>query len=279
MSVLEGLAAYKARKDAEEARREAASKPRVARIVLEKDGDSVTGRFAQEIDPDATNYDATRGIGFVNIEHTCGADPKNGWRNRGNCSIESQGACLGCEKVQDSSVEWEFRKGWKQKEKFYINFIAGPAREEKVTVNGKERTKYIPTDIDRKTGDGQVYLLEQGTYNGIWDALAAYALDEESGGTITDTYFKITRKGSGFNDTSYILSAVKGEIPDTAKSLDDFNDELINIKEDILVEVPYAQQEAFYFKNIAVESPAAASEPAWGNTASTGSATSTEENW
>lgn len=124
MSVLEGLAAYKARKDAEEARREAASKPKLNRFNLVKDGDSAVVRFAQEIDPDAANYSAERGIGFVNIEHNH-PDPNNGWKNRANCSLESQGACLACEKVQNSSVEWDKRKGWKQKEKFYINIIAG----------------------------------------------------------------------------------------------------------------------------------------------------------
>src|SRR5690349_22091286 len=116
-----GLAEYKARQAAEAERREQASKPRVQRFALEKDGDSAIVRFAQEIDYDAKNFAEKRGIGFVNVEHTCGADPKNGWKNRANCTIDTEGKCYACERVGDYSVEWENRKGWKQKEKFYIN--------------------------------------------------------------------------------------------------------------------------------------------------------------
>lgn len=242
-SVVEGLKAYKARKAAEDARREEAKKPRIQRFTLLKDGDSAVGRFVQEIDTDAKNYSEERGIGFVNIEHNH-PDPNNGWKNRGNCSTESQGACLPCEKVQDSSVPWNDRKGWKQKEKFYINFVAGPLVE---GVDPKGNKKDVTSDIDRKTGDGVVYLLEQGTYNGIWDALAAYAVDEDSNETITENYFKITRKGSEFNDTSYVLTPLK-ELPKGAKALDEF--ELIDIREDVLREVPYAEQDAFYHRNV-----------------------------
>jgi len=263
MSVLEGLAAYKARKAEEEARREAAQKPRVNRANLEKDGDSIVFRFAQEIDFDAKNYDEGRGLGFINIEHTCGADPQNGWRNRANCSADSQGACYACERVRDQSVEWADRKGWKQKEKFYINIIAGAPREVVEKRNGKEYKRYFPTDIDKSTGDGEVYLLEQGTYNGIWDDLFNYFIESDlSGDTITNKFFKMTRKGSGFNDTSYSLLAIK-ELPKGAKDLSEF--ELVNIKEDILQEVPYAQQEAFYYKGIngdvATSEPAASAAP------------------
>lgn len=247
--MVQGLKEYRERKAAEEARKEAASKPKIQRFNLQKDGDSAVVRFAQEIDFDAKNFNEKVGIGFVNIEHTCGSDPKNGWKNRANCSIESQGQCLPCELVSDYSVEWENRKGWKQKEKFYINVIGGEPREVVDTINGKEVKRYFATDVDRTTGDGTVYLLEQGTYNGIYDSLADYFLEEEvSGGTITDKFFKITRKGSGFNDTSYGITALK-ELPKGAKSVDDF--ELYDIKGDVLREVPYAQQDAFYHAGVA----------------------------
>lgn len=272
-----GLAEYKKRKAEEEARREAASKPRLQRFALKKDGDSAVVRFAQEIDFDAKNFNEDRGIGFVNIEHTSGADPKNGWKNRANCTMESQGACFPCEKVQDASIEWANRKGWKQKEKFYINVIGGDVIEETYTKpNGEEGTRYFTGNIDRDTGDGTVYLLEQGTYNGIYDDLADYFLEEDlSGGTITDKYFKITRKGSQYNDTSYSVLALK-EIPKDAKSLDDF--ELYNIKEDVMEEVAYPQQEAFYYKGLSVSSPVE-SAPAAAAPASAGTATGSDEVW
>lgn len=259
-----GLKEYRERQAAEEARRAAAGAGSFNRFALEKDGDSAILRFAQEIDYDAKNYDKERGIGFVNIEHNH-PDPKVGWKNRANCSLESQGDCLPCSKVQDRSVEWDQRKGWKQKEKFYVNVVAG-SKEVSKTVNGKERTYTAPADIDRKTGDGTVFLLEQGTFNGIYDQLAEIALENE---TITDIFFKITRKGSGFNDTSYILTPLK-EIPADAKALSEF--ELVDIKDKALSEVPFAQQEAFYFKGVAGSgnvapateaAPAAPADEAW----------------
>lgn len=239
-----GLAAYRKRKAEEEARRAEASKPKIQRFNLEKDGDSAIIRFLQEIDYDANNYDTERGIGFVNLEHVNGDDPKSGWLTNANCSEETQGACYPCERAKDYSVDWNARKGWKQKEKFYINLVGGTPREVVVSEGGKDKTKYFTTDIDRASGDGTVYLLSQSTHNGIYDALADYFLEEEvSGGSITDKYFKITRKGSGFNDTSYGVVALK-EIPADAKDISEF--ELYNIKEDVLREVDYAQQEAFY---------------------------------
>lgn len=264
-----GLAEYKKRKAEEEARREAAGKPKIQRFALQKDGDSAVVRFAQEIDFDAKNYDEEAGIGFVNIEHTNGSDPKNGWKNRATCSIDTQGACFPCEKVSDHAVEWAARKGWKQKEKFYINVIAGEPREVTETVNGQEKKRYFTSDLADDAKGGTVYLLEQGTYNGIYDALATFFLNSKaSKDTILGKSFQITRKGSGFNDTSYSIIPVE-DLPKDATPLKDF--ELYNIKEDVLVEVPYAQQEAFYFKG---STPEAASAPA-----DSGSATSTEDSW
>lgn len=253
--MVKGLKEYREQKAAEEARREEASKPRTQRFALKKDGDSAVIRFAQEIDFDATNYNAERGIGFVNVEHDArGLDPLNGWKNRATCSTESQGDCYPCDKVSDYSVEWNDRKGWKAKEKFYINVIGGTP----VEVAEGDKKRYFTSDVDRTTGDGTVYLLEQGTYNGIYDSLADYFLEEEvSGGTITDKFFKITRKGSNFNDTSYGITPLK-EIPEDAKGLDEF--ELYNIKEDVVVEVPYAQQESFYHRGVSVVASAAPAE-------------------
>lgn len=270
-----GLKEYREKKAAEQAAREAGQRPQILRFNLKKDGDSAVVRFAQEIDFDAANYDEGRGIGFVNVEHTSGADPKNGWKNRANCTQESQGQCYACERVTDHSVEWADRKGWKQKEKFYINVIAGePAVEKTTNAAGRDIEKNWPTNIDRETGDGTVYLLEQGTYNGIYDSLADYFLEEEvSGGTITDKFFKISRKGSGFNDTSYSITPLK-EIPEGAKDLSEFD--LYDIKESALTEVPYAQQEAFYHKGLSVTPDAA---PAASAGATATKSVSTDDEW
>lgn len=246
-----GLKEYQERKRAEEARREEAAKPRVPRFALQKDGDSAVIRFGQEIDADAKNYDAAAGIGVVHIFHNNGDDPKNGFMNAAKCSTETQGACLACEKVQNSAVEWENRKGWKQKEKFVINVIGGEPREVVETVNGKEKKKYFTTDLADDAKGGTVYLLEQSTYNGIYDALSNFFLNTKaSKETILGKTFQITRKGSGFNDTSYSIIPVE-DLPKTATPLSEF--ELVDVN-DVLPEVPYAQQAAFYAKGSTVAS-------------------------
>lgn len=253
------LKEYQERKAAEEARREEAAKPRVQRFALEKDGDSAVVRFAQEIDPDAKNYDAAVGTGVVHIFHTNGDDPKNGFRNAAKCSIETQGACYADERVQDYSVPWDDRKAWKQKEKFVINVIGGEPREKTVTENGKEKKKYFTTDLADDAKGGTVYLLEQSTYNGIYDALSAFFLNTKaSKETILGKTFQITRKGSGFNDTSYNIIPVE-DLPKGATPLSEF--ELVDVQE-VLPEIPYAQQDAFYHKGSAPAPTASASEAA-----------------
>lgn len=241
MSALKGLGAYKARKDEADARRNA---NRIDRLTLTKDGDSVVVRFAQEIDFDAKGYEESAGVGYINLFHK--HPSKDGWKNSADCSTEDQGACYPCERVEDRDVEWDQRKGWKQKEKFLINVIAGEPKV--VEVNGKDRN--FPTDIDTKTGDGHVYLLEQSTYGGIYDTLADYATDR---GTITDTFFRIKRKG-GPNDGPPSYSLTLGDaLPKGAKPGSEY--ELIDL-DSTHSQVPYAQQKAFYHNGMADESEA-----------------------
>lgn len=249
-----GLKEYQERKAAEEARREEAAKPRVQRFNLKKDGDSAVVRFAQEMDVDATGYTETAGIGVVHIFHVNGDDPKNGFMNAAKCSTESQGDCYACTRVQDYNIEWNDRKGWKQKEKFAINLIAGEPREEVETVNGKEKKRYYTTDLPDDAKGGTVYLLEQSTYNGIYEALSKFFLNAKaSKDSILGKTFEISRKGSGFNDTSYTIIPIE-DLPKSATPLSEF--ELVDVEE-VVPEVPFTQQDAFYHKGSAA--PAAAS--------------------
>lgn len=264
--LLKGLAARRQQKQEEEARREAARKPKTNRFEILGDKESVVVRFAQEMDYDAKHYDAEAGIGGVSDIHRNGDDKRNGWKNQAVCSVDSQGDCFACEKARDQTRDWDDRKDWKKKGRFFINLVAGEPREV-VTTNakGKEVTKYVPTDIDRKTGDGTVYLLEQSEFNGIYDDLESYAVEDE---TITENYWKITRKGTGFNDTKYTLTKLK-EVPEDAKALSEF--ELYNIREDVLTEVPYIEQRAFYFRGME-QAPESEEEPV-------AAAASTDETW
>lgn len=268
-----GLKEYQERKAAEEARREEASKPRVQRFALQKDGDSAVVRFAQELDADAKNYDADAGLGVVHIFHNNGDDPKNGFMNAAKCSNESQGACYACDRVNDYSIEWNDRKGWKQKEKFVINLIAGEPREVTVTENGKEKKKYFTTDLADDAKGGTVYLLEQSTYNGIYDALAKFFLNTKaSKETILGKTFEISRKGSGFNDTSYTIIPVE-DLPKTATALSEF--ELVDT-DGVLPEVPVQQQNAFYHKGQAAAAPAPSEDR---EPVAAGTATGSNDTW
>lgn len=268
-----GLKEYKERKAAEEARREESSKPRFQRFALEKDGSSAVVRFAQEMDPDAAGYDPEVGHGGVLNFHNNGDDPKNGFKNAARCSAESQGACYGCERVQDYSIEWDSRKAWKQKEKFAINLIAGEPREVTVTENGQEKKKFYTTDLPDDHKGGSLYLLEQSTFNGIYDALAAYFLNEKaSKGTILNKTFQISRKGSGFNDTSYSIIPVE-DLNDDATPISEF--ELIDVENDVIPEVDYAQQDAHYHRGASMARPA----PEQKEESAVSSPTGTNEPW
>lgn len=267
-----GLKEYRERKIAEEARREEAAKPRVQRFALEKDGDSAVVRFGQEMDADGAKYDPAQGIGVVHIFHVNGDDPKNGFKNAAKCTMESQGACYACQRVSDYSIEWAERKGWKQKEKFAINVIAGEPREAIEKVNGQDKKKYYTTDLPDDAKGGTVYLVEQSTYNGIYDALAQFFLNSKaSKDTILGKTFQITRKGSGFNDTSYNVIPVE-DLPKDATPLSEF--ELVDVQE-ILPEVPVQQQDAFYH---AGSEPAASQQAAPSEDSGAGS-TDTDESW
>lgn len=255
-----GLKEYRARQAAEEARREEAAKPRIQRFALEKDGDSAVVRFGQAMDADDAKYDTAQGIGVVHIFHVNGDDPKNGFKNAAKCSMESQGDCYACDRVKDYSIEWNDRKGWKQKEKFTINVIAGEPREVVEKSNGQEKKRYYTTDLADDHKGGTVYLVEQSTYNGIYDALAQFFLNTKaSKDTILGKTFQITRKGSGFNDTSYNIIPVE-DLAKGATPLSEF--ELVDVQE-VLPEIPYAQQDAFYHKGSAPAATSGADTPPW----------------
>jgi len=269
-----GLKEYKARQAEAEARREEASKPRVQRFALEKDGDSAVVRFAQEMDTDAANYTEDAGIGVVLVFHVNGDDPKNGFKNAALCTKEALGDCYACDRVSDYAIEWNERKGWKQKEKFVINIVAGEPRESVEKVNGQEKKRFYTTDLADDHKGGTVYLVEQSTYNGIYDALASFFLNTKaSKETILGKTFQISRKGSGFNDTSYNIIPVE-DLAKDATPLTEF--ELVDVT-GILPEVPYQQQDAFYHRGSTA--PAAVSGNAEQAVATAGSPTSTADTW
>jgi hypothetical protein len=215
MGKLYGLKDITAHIDAEEARFANRSDPDAPKTKWFKlaDKQSVKVVFLQELDPNSDTYSQKNGLGFLAVEHQ---SPKNFMR-KALCSIgdEDEGKCWACEQHKK-----DFKAGWKQKTRLYINVL-----------------------VDDGTNEPYVAVLSQG--NGpksITPALIEYAGRK---GKISDREFYIKRNGSGQTDTSYLLT------PDDAHSLNVEDYEVFDL-DGVVREVPYAQQEAHYLNGESV---------------------------
>lgn len=130
------------------------------------------------------------------------------FKRKAVCTMDDEGACYGCERHRE-----DYTLGWKQKTKLYIN----------VLVKDGENDPYVA--VLSATTSGQA----------ITPTLIEYAGDD---GTITDKWFSIKRNGTS-TDTSYTLRAKKEHGDDVEKY------ELFDL-EQVVRQVPYAQQEAHY---------------------------------
>lgn len=175
--IVRGLAKFR-EIEAEEARRKEELNNKAVWFKLKSDGDTAMVRFLQELDEDSKNYSSKNDLGFVAIEHSNPDD----YRRKALCTFDEEGACVGEEMHKKSrETNKDYRGQWGQKRRFYINVLV----------------KYD------KESDPVVAVLSQGTgAKSIFPALLEAA---EEDGSITDRWFKITRKGSGFNDTSYLI--------------------------------------------------------------------------
>lgn len=175
-----------------------------------KDGDSFVIRFLQEIGDDNDHYDERRGLMAVVQEHT---SPKD-YKIRAVCTMEEEGRCWACE--QESLPE--IGKKWKPRLRFYTNVLV-------------------------RTDDGpKVKILAQGFGDSnIGQDLIAFSEEYEGLG---GQDFKLTRKGSGMNDTKYQL------IPKAPSPLTDEEAEL-EVKDlaKFVKYVSYENQADFYGGN------------------------------
>lgn len=206
MGIVKGLAAINKHVDAEEAKFSGSGDSNPTKWFKLADKQQAKVVFLQELDPDSPNYSEKNDLGFLAVEHV---NPKN-WRRKAVCSIDDEGACFGCEQHKK-----DWKAGWKQKTRLYINVLVLPE-------NGEEP---------------YVAVLSQG--NGpksITPTLIEYAGDD---GTITDKVFTIKRSGAGATDTSYTIRAGK----EHDLNVEDY--ELFDL-EKVLRQIPYAQQEAHY---------------------------------
>lgn len=217
MGIVRGLKNINAHVEAEEARFNKSSSnddtPKAKWFSL-KDGEAVKLIFLQEMDEDSENYSAKNGLGFLAVEH---AAPHN-FRRKAICTIDDEGSCFACEEHRK-----DFKAGWKQKTKLYINVL-----------------------VDDGVNEPYPAILSQG--NGPKSVTPSVIEQATEIGTITDKWFKIKRKGAGQTDTSYLLTPLGKH----DKNVEDY--EVFDL-DNAVRNVPYAMQQAHYFDG---EAPAAA---------------------
>ena len=171
------------------------------------DGQSATIRFVEELDADSPYYDESRGEACVFAEHT---NPKD-YKRKAACTVDSEGRCYGCEMARK-----EPKSGWRARNRFYCNVLVEDGLEDPyvaVWSQGISKQSAVPTLME-------YYDDTKGISNVVW---------------------KIKRNGQG-TETSYTLLP-KG--PDT-EPFDWSSVEAHNL-ESVLREIPYSEQEAFYF--------------------------------
>jgi hypothetical protein len=174
-----------------------------------KDGQSVKIRFLQEIDPDSKNYLEKAGLAFIAVEHT---NPKD-YRRKALCTIEDQGRCFGCEQHRRDP-----KAGWKGRSRFYANILVDDGAEEPY-----------------------VAIFSQGA--GPKSATPEIINYAGETGSITNLTWKLKRTGTA-TETNYSiipLPTKEGETLDLSKH------ELFDLEKSAVRDVPYDEQENFYF--------------------------------
>jgi len=177
------------------------------RWVKLADGQSAKIRFVEELDSDSASYSESRGLSVVISEHT---NPKD-FKRKAACTVDSEGRCFGCEMARK-----EPKSGWRSRLRFYCNVL-----------------------VDDGTEDPYVAVWSQGiSKQSAFNNIREYALDT---GSISNLEWKLKRNGQG-TETNYTLLPSK---PDT-EPFTWGEHEFFNL-EKVVREVPYSEQEAFYF--------------------------------
>jgi hypothetical protein len=171
------------------------------------DGQSAKIRFVEELDSDSAHYADARGMSVVVSQHT---NPKD-YKRMAVCTMDSEGRCFACEMGRK-----EPKSGWRARMRFYCNVL-----------------------VDDGTESPYVAVWSQGiSKQSAFNTIREYALET---GRISNLEWKLKRNGQG-TETNYTLIPTK---PDS----EPFNwdgHEFFNL-EKVVREVPYPEQEAFYF--------------------------------
>lgn len=180
------------------------------------DKQSVLVRPLQELDEDSKNYSAKNGLGIIAIEHVNPAPGK--FQNKGLCTGDEGEPCAACEKHRElnATAGTDYKGGWKQKSKLYINVLVDNGKDEPYVA-------VLSSGVSSKSVIGSTLL----------------GYDAENG-TITNRWFKLSRKGTGQTDTEYTFI---GKDPTDDVNVEDF--EVQDLSRAVR-SVPYEEQAAHY---------------------------------
>jgi len=171
------------------------------------DGQSAKIRFVEELDSDSAHFDESRGMAIVVSEHQ---NPKD-YKRKAACTMESLGRCFGCEMARK-----EPKSGWRARLRFYCNVL-----------------------VDDGLEDPYIAVWSQGiSKQSAFNTIREYALET---GSISNLQWKLKRNGQG-TETNYTMIPTS---PDS-EPFDWSGVEPYNLDK-VVREVPYAEQEAFYF--------------------------------
>lgn len=177
-----------------------------------KEGESITVRFMQELDPSSENYNPEFGTFLGVIEHSVPRDiDPNGFMKRALDTMETEGRDL----AQELHLK-DRKAGWGPQHNFYINLAVE-------TPNGPE-----------------VQIFSRKLHSNFVRDLAEIFEDE---GTITDRAYVISRRGSG-PQTELRIKEAKG------KDIDISGLEPWNLEEYAVRHIPYEEQEDYYFRGV-----------------------------
>lgn len=178
-----------------------------------KEGESLTVRFLQELDPSAENYNPEFGTFLGAIEHTVPRDiDPQGFMKRALDTMESEGRDLAQELHQKDR-----KAGWGAQQNFYINVAVDTPEGPKVQIFSRKLNSNFVKDL--------------------------VEIFEDEGGITAQTYV-ITRRGSG-PQTELRIKAAKPGMEFDVSGLEPWN-----LEEYAVRHIPYDEQEEFYFRGV-----------------------------
>lgn len=178
-----------------------------------KEGESLTVRFLQELDPSSENYNPDFGTFLGATEHTVPRDiDPQGFMKRALDTMESEGRDLAQELHQKDR-----KAGWGAQQNFYINVAVDTPEGPKVQIFSRKLNSNFVKDL--------------------------VEIFQDEGGITGQTYI-ISRRGSG-PQTELRIKPAKAGMEFDVSGLEPWN-----LEEYAVRHIPYDEQEEFYFRGI-----------------------------